>query len=124
MSIEDQIEQIARTVVLQELAQRASPMRDKEADETRLKIERIKVKEFVSINEAAFLLRCSDQHLRNLAQCARGGNTCHPIPFCDLDGPITFPLAELLNWTRLIKPKQPKAVGGKRKTKAQLQRAA
>lgn len=79
------------------------------AAETRRTMEQIKAKDFISANEAAMLFGCSPQHLRNLVQRALDGKTPYPIPFRDLDGVVTFPVAELLEWSRTPKPKAKKA---------------
>lgn len=75
----------------------------------------IKAKEFVTASEAAELFGCSAQHLRNLVQRAMDGKSAEPIPYRDLDGVITFPLVELIEWTKKPKPKT-KAAGRKNKT--------
>src|SRR5216684_827232 len=67
---------------------------DVQAQETRRLIERIKAKDFSSTNEAALLLGCSPQHLRNLVQRAIDQTTEYPIPFRDLDGVVVFPIHE------------------------------
>jgi len=70
----------------------------------------IRAKEFVSAGEAAELFGCSAQHLRNLVQRAMDRKTAEPIPFRDLDGVITFPLAELIEWTKKPKPRTKQSV--------------
>lgn len=72
-------------------------------------IAEIKAKAFISANEAALLFGCSAQHLRNLVQRALEGKAPEPIPFCDLDGVVTFPVSELIEWSRKPKPKAKKA---------------
>ena len=79
------------------------------ADETRRTMQQIKAKDFISANEAAMLFGCSAQHLRNLVQRALDGKAMYPIPFRDLDGVVTFPVAELLEWSRTPKPTAKKA---------------
>ncbi len=78
---------------------------DAEPDETRRTIERIKAKQFISTDEAAFLFGCSEQHLRNQVQKAIDGMAVHPIPFADIDNVTRFPLSDLLEWASLAKPK-------------------
>src|ERR1700730_172179 len=92
------------------LAAREYPAEEhsKLAAETRRTIEQIKAKDFISANEAAMLFGCSPQHLRNLVQRALDGKTPYPIPFRDLDGVVTFPVLELLEWSRTPKPKTKK----------------
>ena len=85
--------------------------------EIRQTIAKIKAKDFISVNEGALLFGCSPQHLRNLVQRAIEGKATAPIPFRDLDGVVTFPLADLLEWSRLPKPKLKK--GGQKKTHLQ-----
>jgi|SRR5215831_4811422 len=85
------------------LAAHASSMAQQQGKESTGAIVEIRAKDFISVNEAALLLGCSAQHLRNLVQRALDGKTVTPIPLCDLDGVITFPLDELMEWSR--KPK-------------------
>lgn len=68
--------------------------------EYHLRLSRIRVKENISIQDAALLLNCSDGHLRNLIKKAKHRKTSRPIPFNDLDGLCTFPREELLAWSR------------------------
>jgi hypothetical protein len=67
-------------------------------------LQRIMVKEFISIREAHLLLCCSDGHIRNLVDKARKKKTSHPIPFLDLDGVTVFHRVKLLEWAE--QPKQ------------------
>lgn len=79
----------------------ASPGRpDSIALDHQLRLSRIKVKENISVQEAAFLLNCSDGHIRNLVKKAKHRRTRHPIPFNDLDGLVTFNPDTLLGWSR------------------------
>jgi len=80
------------------------PVED-EAASTRLTLEKIKAKEFASVAEAAQLMGCSDSHVRNLVEKALADQAACPIPFADLDGVRVFPVQELLQWTRIAKPK-------------------
>lgn len=75
------------------------------AEETRRTLELIKAKDVATPGEAALLMSCSPQHLRNQVQKAIDGTADQPIPYCDLGGPIVFPIAELLAWSRLPKQK-------------------
>jgi hypothetical protein len=61
------------------------------------------------VQEAAFLLNCSDGHLRNLIKKAKHKKTSHPIPFNDLDGLFTFNREELIVWSRNPKERLKKA---------------
>jgi len=67
-------------------------------------LQRILIKEFISIKEAHLLLGCSDGHIRNLVDKARKKKTSHPIPFLDLDGVTVFRRVKLLEWAE--RPKQ------------------
>ena len=107
------IEQIARDVFAE---LQPAPRADAEAEDTRVKIERLMVKPFWSIAELAFVWGCSDTHVRNLLQRAEDESTEHPIPFCNLDGLIVFDRAVIQEWMRA--PKKMKSgqrkSGGKR----------
>ncbi|MGH9961743.1 MAG: hypothetical protein ACREBC_32210, partial [Pyrinomonadaceae bacterium] len=61
--------------------------------------------DFITLNEAAFLLSCSDGHIRNLIKKAHNGEAERPIPIRDLDGLFVFNLEELLAWSREVKSK-------------------
>ncbi|HUE82595.1 MAG TPA: hypothetical protein VMM84_10835 [Pyrinomonadaceae bacterium] len=78
---------------------------DDEPANTRRVIEKIKAKEFASVAEAAQLMGCSNSHVRNLVEKAIAGQATYPIPFADLDGVRVFPVQELLQWTRIAKPR-------------------
>ncbi len=78
---------------------------DEDAEKTRRTIEKIQAKEFISVEEAAMLFECSEQHLRNQVQKALDGVAVHPIPFADLEGVVRFPLAKLLEWAAIPKAK-------------------
>jgi hypothetical protein len=86
-------------------ASQQSPPADQEAEQTRRTIEKIKAKDFISVEEAALLFGCSEQHLRNQVQKAIDRTAVQPIPFGDLDNVTRFPLAGLLEWASLPKPK-------------------
>src|SRR5205085_5778041 len=58
----------------------------------------IKVKERVTVKEAALLLSCSESHIRKLVMLARKGKSRRPIPFVDMEGVTVFPLSDLLDW--------------------------
>jgi len=77
---------------------------DIEAANIQKALQRIMVKEFISIREAHLLLCCSDGHIRNLVDKARKKKTSHPIPFLDLDGVTVFHRVKLLEWAE--QPKQ------------------
>jgi hypothetical protein len=90
------------------------------AEEIRRTQDEIKAKCFVSPNEAALLFGCSPQHLRNLVQRAIDGKTDSPIPFRDLDGVIALPIAELLEWARIVKPKGAKNRSRRKKNRLEV----
>jgi hypothetical protein len=54
--------------------------------------------------EAAYLLDCSDGHLRNLVRKAKATKGGRPVPFVDLDGTVSFPREALLEWAGQSKP--------------------
>lgn len=103
------------------LSRRAEPPAqvDHDAEDLSHSITRIKAKAFITASEAALLFGCSAQHLRNLVQRAIEGKVAEPIPFCDLDGVVVFPVPELMEWCR--KPKaQPRRVSTKNKTQLKV----
>ena len=85
---------------------------DEAAEETRRTVEKIKAKEFISVEEAALLFGVSEQHLRNQVQKAIEGAAVYPIPFADLEGVARFPLIKLLEWALIAKPNGRKAKRG------------
>jgi hypothetical protein len=95
-----------------------APAVDPEAEETRRMIEKIKAKEFISVEEASVLFGCSEQHLRNQVQKAIDGTAVQPIPFADIEGVVRFPRVELQEWALLPKPNlRGKSKGKKNKGK-------
>lgn len=96
------IDEIAERVKrkLEADAQGRGEATDTVATEYQLRLSRIRAKENISIQDAAFLLNCSDGHLRNLIKKAKHRNTSRPIPFNDLDGLCTFNREELIAWSR------------------------
>src|SRR5260370_41820008 len=101
-----QIEEVARRV-FQEMSPLPAQLNPEEPDlaETRNRLVRILAKEFITLSEAAFLLSCSDGHIRNLLKKAHSGGSQWPIPVRDLDGLFVFNLEELLAWSRETKSK-------------------
>jgi hypothetical protein len=75
-----------------------------EANECRRRLAIIHAKEFLKASDAAYLLGCSENHLRNLVKKAQAKKTGRPIPFIDLDGTVSFPRAALLEWAGTPKP--------------------
>jgi hypothetical protein len=96
--VDEIVERVKRK--LEAEAQRQPREPDAVAVEYQLKLSRIRAKENISIQDAAFLLNCSDGHLRNLIKKAKHRKTSRPIPFNDLDGLSTFNREELLAWSR------------------------
>lgn len=76
-----------------------------EANEYRRKLALLYAKDFWKPAEAAFVLGCSDTHLRNLVKKAQTKQTARPIPFLDLDGATVFPREALLEWAGQSKPR-------------------
>jgi hypothetical protein len=93
-----EIESIARRV-FDSMQDSQVTDQNKEAAETRQRIQRINAKEFITIKEAAFLLSCSRGHVDNLIGRAWDGETANPIPVRDLDGLVVFNREELLAWS-------------------------
>jgi hypothetical protein len=96
--IEEIVERVKKKLEAETLGSRDE--RDAVAAEYQLRLSRIRAKENISIQDAAFLLNCSDGHLRNLIKKAKQRKTSRPIPFNDLDGLCTFNREELLAWSR------------------------
>lgn len=96
--IEEIAERVRRKLEGESHGRRDEP--DAVAAEYQLRLSRIRAKENISIQDAAFLLNCSDGHLRNLIKKAKQRKTSRPIPFNDLDGLCTFNREELLAWSR------------------------
>lgn len=104
MSAVDSLEQGVEIVVVRVL-ERMGYFDDAEANEYRRKLALLHAKDFWKPAEAAFVLGCSDTHLRNLVKKAQQGRTSRPIPFIDLDGAVSFPRQRLLEWAGQPKPK-------------------
>jgi hypothetical protein len=107
--IDERIRRISREVAEELLGRARQPadllVKNSEALNIRESLQRIMVKEFISIKEAHLLLGCSDGHIRNLVDKARKKKTSHPIPFLDLDGVTVFPRVKLLEWAERPKRK-------------------
>lgn len=117
----DQFREGLLATVLPLCASQQSPPADQEAEQTRRTIEKIKAKDFISVEEAALLFGCSEQHLRNQVQKAIDGTAVHPVPFVDIEGVLRFPLAAMQEWASIPKPR----AGGKAKrTKKQTHLSA
>jgi len=106
--LDERIRRISKEVAAELVSQpnqSSDPLiEDVEAANTQKALQRIMVKEFISIREAHLLLCCSDGHIRNLVDKARKKKTSHPIPFLDLDGVTVFHRVKLLEWAE--QPKQ------------------
>jgi hypothetical protein len=109
------IEQIARDVFIR---MSPPPAVDQESEKMRQTIARIMAKKLITINELRILLgECSHGYVDKLIEAAHKKTTEHPIPYCDLDGLITFEPEKVMAWARELKPlksKQKKS-GGRRK---------
>lgn len=106
--LDERIRRISKEVAVEILgnAPQSSDLfiKDTEAANIQQALQRIMIKEFISIREAHLLLGCSDGHIRNLVDKARKKKTSHPIPFLDLDGVTVFQRVKLLEWAE--RPKQ------------------
>lgn len=105
-----EVEQIAERVcmrVIEERGEREVVLEQNlEAAELRRRLAEINAKENISKKEAAFLLSCSEGHLRNLVAKAKKKQTPHPIPFNDLDGTVSFKRIDLMAWAAMPKEKR------------------
>jgi hypothetical protein len=97
---EKSVEEIAERVrqMLEAESPRPNEQSDPEAQELQRRLACIRVKEFVTVNEAALLLSCSNGHIRNLVKKAKKNQAKNPIPFIDLDGVTVFNREALLDW--------------------------
>ncbi len=106
--LDERIRRISKEVATEVLGNAPQPSdlfsKDMEAANIQQALQRIMIKEFISIREAHLLLGCSDGHIRNLVDKARKKKTSHPIPFLDLDGVTVFQRVKLLEWAE--RPKQ------------------
>jgi hypothetical protein len=106
--LDERIRRISQEVANEVLGKAPQPsdlfIKDVEAANIQQALQRILIKEFISIKEAHLLLGCSDGHIRNLVDKARKMKTSHPIPFLDLDGVTIFQRVKLLEWAE--RPKQ------------------
>jgi hypothetical protein len=106
--LDERIRRISKEVAHEVLGKAPQPSdlftMDMEAANVQQALQRIMIKEFISIREAHLLLGCSDGHIRNLVDKARKKKTSHPIPFLDLDGVTVFQRVKLLEWAE--RPKQ------------------
>jgi hypothetical protein len=106
--LDERIRRISKEVATEILSKAPQPsdlfIKDMEAANVQQALQRIMIKEFISIREAHLLLGCSDGHIRNLVDKARKKKTSHPIPFLDLDGVTVFQRVKLLEWAE--RPKQ------------------
>jgi hypothetical protein len=106
--LDERIRRISKEVAVEMFGKAPQPadllIKDMEAANVQQALQRIMIKEFISIREAHLLLGCSDGHIRNLVDKARKKKTSHPIPFLDLDGVTVFQRVKLLEWAE--RPKQ------------------
>lgn len=97
--LDERIEQIARDVLQALIHDSAlSHASDEASARLRGQLELIKVKEHVTVKEAALLLSCSESHIRKLVMMARKGKSRRPIPYVDMEGVTVFPREMLLTW--------------------------
>jgi len=105
---DERIRRISREIAQEVFGEARQPLdlsvKDIDAANIQKALQRIMIKEFISIREAHLLLGCSDGHIRNLVDKARRKKTSHPIPFLDLDGVTVFQRLKLLEWAE--RPKQ------------------
>jgi hypothetical protein len=106
--LDERIRRISQEVANEVLGKAPQPsdlfIKDVETANIQQALQRILIKEFISIREAHVLLGCSDGHIRNLVDKARKKKTSQPIPFLDLDGVTVFQRVKLLEWAE--RPKQ------------------
>ena len=100
MNLEEQIERIAEKVFERMFEARTRVPKEawEKAERDRARLALVMSKRFVTVAEAAFLLGCSDGHIRNLVGKTKKRATPYPVPFLDLDGVTVFPLDKLLEW--------------------------
>jgi len=96
MLLDDRVANIARTV-FQELVS-GQPDSADTSHEFQQKLALIKVKEHITVREAAMLLSCSESHIRKLIRTARKNKTPKPIPYVDMEGVTVFPREALQSW--------------------------
>ena len=68
------------------------------SQELQQKLALIRVKEHITVREAAMLLSCSESHIRKLIRTARKNKTPKPIPYVDMEGVTVFPREALQSW--------------------------
>lgn len=85
-AIQAAIEQTAERTISALLSGINEP--SEKAKEIKHKIEAILAKEFITTQEAAYLLSCSDAHIRNMVNESESGKTKNPIPFTRLGSKI------------------------------------
>jgi hypothetical protein len=100
MTLEEQIERIAEKVFERMFEARTRVPKEawEKSERDRARLALLMSKRYVTVAEAAFLLGCSDGHVRNLVGKAKKRATPYPVPFLDLDGVTVFPLDKLLEW--------------------------
>ncbi len=112
------IEQIAREVCEEIIAQSRPAIQDSQAEEITRRLQRINAKQFITIREFAFLFGCSNGYVGKLIEKAQDPKTEYPVPYVDLDGLTQFDRVEVLAWAKTSKPlrKHQRKQGGKRPT--------
>jgi len=85
--LDERIRRISKEVAAELVGQPSQSsdllIEDVEAANIQKALQRIMVKEFISIREAHLLPCCSDGHIRNLVDKGRNKKLLHAIPFFD-----------------------------------------
>src|SRR5260370_12564387 len=96
---DERIRRISREIAQEVFGEARQPLdlsvKDIDAANIQKALQRIMIKEFISIREAHLLLGCSDGHIRNLVDKARRKQTSPPIPFLPFSG---VPFFQRLNF--------------------------
>jgi len=110
------VEQIAREVCEEIIAQSRPAIQDSQAEEITRTLQRINAKQFITISEFAYLFGCSRGYVDKLIEKAQDPKTECPVPYVDLDGLTQFDRVEVLAWAKTSKPlrKHQRKQGGKR----------
>ena len=112
------VEQIAREVCEEIIAQSRPAIQDSQAEEIIRTLQRINAKQFITISEFAYLFGCSRGYVDKLIEKAQDPKSEYPVPYVDLDGLTQFDRVEVLAWAKTSKPlrKHQRKQGGKRPT--------
>jgi hypothetical protein len=109
------VEQIAREVCEEIIAQSRPAIQDSQAEEITRTLQRINAKQFITISELAYLIGCSRGYIDKLIERAQDPKNDCAVPYVDLDGLIQFDRVEVLAWAKTSKPlkKHQRKQGGK-----------